>query len=765
MALENIDPEILIEFVTETLDQLNEMEEKFVKLEKNPEDLEILNSIFRTFHSIKGSSAFFDLIAIKDIAHNTENLLDDLRKEKKKVTSNVISILLQGVDILQERFKSLQENNYQESFSSVETDYINSLEKLPQLESEEKGLTEYDNEINMLIVEIGEKFINKYPKVKKLINLFDQFKRDFLGQEAAEIEKQDDSKNVLYKYDSFDFTQHIYDFQRFLSKAMLYPPEDKDYQAFSSALDQFLKLCQEKNLEPLIIILKSLKENFDNISCSAVDLDELLLSIVEEDVNKLLEIMKSVEPVKDETEIQKLGEILVAEGKIDQEDIDEALNKQKKVGEILCEEGKISEDDLKQALGVQKDQIIKKPIEDQKKTLFKTMRIDESKIDSFMNFVGELIVSSEVFNYIQKKIDITNKLPQLAKEYKNANLAFVELSNNLQKSLMEIRKIPIKNLLQKMPRMVRDIAKNLDKDISLEIKGEETRVDKSILENIENPLIHIVRNSADHGIETKSERVSVGKPEQGTIKISAYSDNTFFYLDIIDDGNGVDPKNIKDSALKKGLLSQSKYDSITDQEALRLVFLAGVSTAKRVTDLSGRGVGMDVVISNLKKANGSIDIESEPGKGTTIQMKIPLSVTLIVVDGLVVQVGGENFIIPISKIKESLRPDSDDVITVTKKGEMIKIRENLFPLVRLHELFNITTKMERPSEAVVVLVEHENGRSCFLVDELVGQQQVVQKDLGGYLKGISTISGGAIMGDGRIGLILNIEGILDKVSV
>lgn len=762
MPLEDIDPEILGEFVHETLDQLNSLEEQFVQLEKNPGDLEIINAIFRPFHSIKGSAAFFNLTAMKDIAHSIENLLDDLRKERKRVTADIISAILQGLDILKERMESLSSNNYQETLSSVESDYLNSLKEIDQGEPEEKVLTITETEINKVISDIGENFIKKHPKVKKLIDLFNQLRN---GSQIVSADAVYDP-SLQYMYGENNLTEYISCFQQFITNAKSSPPAEEDCSVFSSALDDFINLCQEKDLESLISILNSLKENFDNIQNSAVGFDELLLSIIEDDFNKLLNTVEPLSP--GESGAQKIGKILISEGQISESDLKEAVSKQKKVGEILLEEGKVSKKDIDHALTLQKDQItkgvIEKPVEKEKKAVFKTMRVEESKIDHFMSLVGELIVSSEVFNYLQRKIEGNNEFLELAKEYKNANLAFNDLSNNLQKSLMEIRKVPVKNLLQKMPRMVRDIAKNLGKNIDLEITGEETRIDKSILENIENPLIHIVRNAADHGMETTSERLAAGKPEQGNIKIHAFCDESFFHLHIIDDGKGIDLEKVKKAALKKGVISENKYNSISDKEALRLIFLPGISLAKKVTDLSGRGVGMDVVMSNLKKANGSIDIDSELGKGTNIHMQIPLSVTLIVVDGLVVQVGEENFVIPIPKIKESIKPKSDDVFTVTREGEMVSIRQELFPLVRLHQLFKIPTKTETPSDGVVVLVEHENGHSCFLVDELVGQQQVVQKDLGEYLKGISTIAGGAIMGDGKIGLILNVEGIINKVQ-
>ncbi len=763
--LDNIDAEVLSEFVSETLDQLNSLEEQFVKLENNPGDLEIINAIFRPFHSIKGSAAFFDLVAMKDIAHNIENLLDDLRKEKKKVNSDIISIILQGLDVLKERMEALQNNEYEESLSSKESDYLTRLDQVAQAKPEEEGLTSLYSQIEKAISDIKPDFIKKHPKVKMLVNLFEKLSGKSAATKPGDAIKsgqEPGETNLQYMFNGHNLTGHIASFQQFISKAKKTTLSDDDFNSFSNALGDLIKTCQEENLEPLLPVLNGLKSNFDNIRNSAVDFDELVLSILEDDIEKVLNTVESLEA--GEAGAQKVGEILIAEGKVSQEDLEEAVEKQKKVGEILFEEGKISKGDLNRALTVQKEQIVKKPLKEKKKALLKTMRVDEGKIDHFMSFVGELIVSSEVFNYLQKKIEGTNRFPELAKEYKNANLAFNDLSNNLQKSLMEIRKVPVKNLLQKMPRMVRDIAKNSDKNISLEIVGEDTSIDKSILENIENPLIHIIRNAADHGLETKSERLEAGKPEQGSLKINAYTDSAFFYLDVIEDGKGIDPEKIKKAALDKELISQSKYDSISDKEAVRIVLLPGFSTAKKVTDLSGRGVGMDVVNSNLKKVKGMINIDSETGKGTTMQMQIPLSMTLIVVDGLVVQVGEENFIVTISKIKESLRPKSDDVLTVTQKGEMITIREELFPLVRLHELFQITPKYINPSESVVVLVEHDNGKSFILVDELVGQQQVVQKDLGEYLKGTSTISGGAIMGDGSIGLILNVDGIADKVQ-
>ncbi len=397
----------------------------------------------------------------------------------------------------------------------------------------------------------------------------------------------------------------------------------------------------------------------------------------------------------------------------------------------------------------------------------KTLRVAEEKVDHFMSFVGELIIIGEVFAYIQKKLERYPEARSVAQEFKNANLTFSELSSDLQKSLMEVRRVPLKSVLQKLHRIIRDTSSQLGKKIELEIVGEDVQIDKSLLEGLESPLVHMVRNSVDHGVEMPEDRVAVGKPETGHVKILASANEEQFTMSIIDDGKGLDLDAIKAKAVSRGLISEETARTMPDKDAFRLIFNAGLSTAKVVTDVSGRGVGMDVVLSNITKMNGNILVDSTKGGGSTFTILLPMTVTLTVIDGLVAKIGEQDYIIPLSDARESVRPTRDQIHTVRGSQEVLNVRGELHPIVHLDRVLGIPSTNKDICEATVVLVQGKKGtdNAAFLVDDIIGQQSVVVKELGKEFENIRCIQGGSILGDGRVGLVLDVNGILVEIGI
>jgi two-component system chemotaxis sensor kinase CheA len=385
-----------------------------------------------------------------------------------------------------------------------------------------------------------------------------------------------------------------------------------------------------------------------------------------------------------------------------------------------------------------------------------------------MGFVGELIITGEVFAYLQIKLAQDPEVRQVAQEFKNANLSFGELSSNLQKSLMEVRRVPLKSVLQKLHRIVRDTSAALGKKIDFEIEGEDVQIDKSLLEGLESPLVHMVRNSVDHGVEPPDDRVAAGKPETGHILIRAAATEEQFSLAIIDDGNGLDLDAIKNKAISRGILTEEGARNMPDKDAFRLIFNAGLSTAKVVTDVSGRGVGMDVVLSNITKMNGNIVVDSKLHQGSTFTILLPMTVTLTVIDGLVARIGDQYYIIPLSDVRESVKPGADQVHNIKGSQEVLNVRGELHPIVRLNQILGIYSDkvIENVTEATAVLVQGKRGKSAaFLVDELIGQQSVVVKDLGKEFQNIRCLAGGSILGDSRVGLVLSVQGVLEDVGL
>jgi two-component system chemotaxis sensor kinase CheA len=309
--------------------------------------------------------------------------------------------------------------------------------------------------------------------------------------------------------------------------------------------------------------------------------------------------------------------------------------------------------------------------------------------------------------------------------------------------------------------MARELSHQLSKKVKVQLEGQEVQLDKSIAESLEGPLVHVVRNSLDHGLEPQEERHRLGKPEDGLLRVSASADKEYFYLVVEDDGQGIDPSLMRRVAVEKGVLSEAQASTLNDKEAIGLIFGAGFSTAKTITDVSGRGVGMDVVRTNINALNGAINIDSIVNKGTTITLKIPLSVTLQVIKALHVRVGEANFIISLDEILESLRPLPEELSTVEGKGLVLNRRGQITPLIKLYEIFNLEPQHREPVDGLVVMVETHVGRYALLVDTVMGQQQVVVKELGAQFKRLNFLAGSALLGDGGLGLVLDASGVVN----
>jgi two-component system, chemotaxis family, sensor kinase CheA len=443
---------------------------------------------------------------------------------------------------------------------------------------------------------------------------------------------------------------------------------------------------------------------------------------------------------------KKIGEILVDDGVISKATLEQTLKSKesspdKKLGEALIEEGAASPKQVSQALRKQVDQV----------TDLTTIRVDTTKLDDLIDMVGELVITQSM---IQQ--DLKNQLnadKQLTRDISQ----FFRITSALQRVSTSLRMIPIKQTFQRMSRLIRDLAKNAGKTISVELIGEDTEIDRNMVEEIYNPLVHMVRNSVDHGLEISEERIKSGKSEKGLIQLKAYHRGGNIVIEITDDGRGLDKNKILKKAIKSGMIQSE--EGLSDQEIFKLIFLPGLSTAEKVTDVSGRGVGMDVVRQAVEKLRGKIEIESSLGKGTTFITRFPL--TLAIIDGMIVRVGTESYIIPTISIRQALRPTQKAYTNIVGKGEMINAMGQLMPLIKLYELFNIEPRFKEPWDAIIVVVDSESGSKCLMVDKIIGKAEVVVKSLGEGLKNIKGVAGGAILGDGRIGLIIDTEGLFE----
>ena len=378
------------------------------------------------------------------------------------------------------------------------------------------------------------------------------------------------------------------------------------------------------------------------------------------------------------------------------------------------------------------------------------VKVDTQKLDSLIDLVGELVISESMV--VQDP-----ELLKLPSRHLARNLAQLRrITSELQRTTMSLRMVPIKATFQKMNRLVRDLAAKQNKQVQLVLSGEDTELDRNIVEELSDPLVHMIRNATDHGVEQPEARVAKGKPPMGTIHLRAFHRGGNIVIQIQDDGNGLSKDKLLAKAREKGIVKPN--ETLSDKEIYELIFAAGFSTAEKITDISGRGVGMDVVRRNIEKLRGKVDIDTVLGGGTTFTIYLPL--TLAIIDGMIVSIGSERYIIPTLTVRESFRPRAEMISTLHERGEMVNVRGKLCPLLRLYQYFDQPTKITEPTEGIVVVVESGDQTRCLMVDELIGKQEVVIKSLGGALQKNPSLAGGAVLGDGRVGLILNVDALV-----
>ncbi len=385
------------------------------------------------------------------------------------------------------------------------------------------------------------------------------------------------------------------------------------------------------------------------------------------------------------------------------------------------------------------------------KTADEKIKVSTTRLDDLVNMAGELVIAQLMV--AEKTNDKVIAQHELSRRVGHQG----KIIRELQELSMSMRMVPIAGVFQKMARLVRDLSQKAGKQITFATSGEETELDRSIVDKIADPLVHMVRNSIDHGVENPEERSKTDKDQTGQIELRAFHQAGNIVIEIQDDGKGLDKDRILKKAIENGVVDQNQ--DLSDDEIYKLIFHAGLSTAQKITSISGRGVGMDVVKKNLEALRGKIEIHTELGKGTTFTIRMPL--TLAIIDGQIVQIGCNRYIIPINSIVRTLKPTASQISSVNGRGEMVLERGELMPLIRLYKLFGVKATVTEPTDSLLVIVEEDNKKCCLLVDELLGQQQVVIKNLGEALGQAKGVSGGAIMGDGRISLILDIPGLME----
>jgi two-component system chemotaxis sensor kinase CheA len=726
-------------FFQESDEHIQNLESSLLKLEETPDDKELLNSIFRSAHTIKGTSGSIGFTAVSEFTHLLETLLDKMRNWEVAADRSLIDLILKSVDCIKGMITTLREGR------EVDEGTADSLR--PRLEEVlgGQGLVaggQQPETQNQKAETLQPKTQNpklKTPAAKPVDRLFDiRFEPDPLM-----MRKGMDPLNLIRALGALGEVLTVR-----LDTSKLPPLEEMDPERLYLSWD--ILLLTREGREAIESVFEFVREDSLITVTLLTPASELDFPQPEEHDIEAKEVREAIKDL-DSRSPKLIGNLFLADGSVSEEQLAGALAeqlKQKKIGEVLVEQKVISEEKLKDTL--KKQEVIKK-------TDVPTIRVDVEKVDKLMNLVGELVIIQSMLSQVAEGFTPETFNQKLETLKKAAN----QLERNcreIQERVMSIRMLPIGNVFNRFPRVVRDISAERGKKAALLISGEDTELDKTLIEKIADPLTHLIRNSVDHGIEPPEERVAAGKPEIGKIRLSAFHQGGNVIVAVEDDGKGLDKGKITGKAIEKGLIKSA--EGMSDQEIYNLIFLPGFSTAEKVTEVSGRGVGMDVVKRNIEGIGGSVLIETEEGKHTRFTIKIPL--TLAIIDGLTVSVGKEMFIIPITSIVESKRPRMEEVKHVKGEGEVVNFRGHYVPLVRLHRFFGIEPKKDDPTKALVVVVNAENRDYALLVDDLIGQQQAVIKSIGEGFEGVPGIAGATIQGSGEVALITDVAGIVKR---
>ena len=632
--------EIMEDFLIEAFELIEQIDHDLVELESNPEDLELLNRIFRVAHTVKGSSSFLNFDVLTELTHHMEDVLNKARKGELKITPDIMDVVLESVDMMKGLLESIRDNG---------------------------------------------------------------------SDSAAGI----DIKNICVRLTQIS-----------------------EGEAPSAAPEAPAAPAPEpvKEPEPATPAEEAAPEVSD------AELSKLSDSEVEAEIERLLKVRKA------EDQARRASKGIAP----------------KSPEEIAPAASVAPAPAAKPAPSRERDSDKKVPAASSGAVAQEqTIRVEVKRLDHLMNLIGELVLGKnrllKIYDDVEERYEGEKFLEELNQVVSSLSL----VTTAIQLAVMKTRMLPIAKVFNKFPRMIRDLSRDLGKQIDLEISGEETELDKSIVEEIGDPLVHIIRNSCDHGIEDPETRKAMGKPEKGLVQLKAYNEGNHIVVEIVDDGKGLDADMLKSKSIEKGIITEREADAMSEKEAFGLIFRPGFSTAAKVTNVSGRGVGMDVVKTNIEKLNGIIDIESEVGKGTVMKLKIPL--TLAIIQSLLVGTQEEFYAIPLASVLETVRVPIDDIYTIDGKN-VLRLRDEVLSLVRLSDVFGVEKVFDGGDHTYVVIIGVAEAKLGIIVDTLVGQEEIVIKSMGDYLQNIPGIAGATIRGDGRVTLIIDVGAMMEMAK-
>lgn len=729
-------------FLAETDEHLQILDEGLVRLERDEGDEALIQALFRAAHTLKGSAGLIGHRRLVDLTHALETVFDALRKHTLHVTPTLIDLCLQGVDAL----RALRDEVVSLEPSPIDTALL----------------------VQQFLAQVqpapGEQVTSPRPESIRPASVETESPTTANGTIKVRVEISPQSiasaaraLQVLLALQELGEVLESQPTQAQIETAAPVSQIEVKVRTTVPVAEVKRRLAQISELEWIDVIDGKSKEE---VSATA-GTQELL-----KDDGSDLEI----------EEPARLGDYLVQQGLITAGQLQRALEEQKRrpqgtlLGNLLVEMGYISRATLDRALAdlLQEHQralaAMKSAITEHRmreSSADKTVRTSVERLDALMNLIGELITDRNRLFQIRNQLQATFQGHEQVTVLADTIMHLSRITDQLQEEVMRIRMVPISSVFNKFPRMVRDLARKANKEVELIIHGEDTELDRSVIDEIHDPLIHLIRNAIDHGIEPPEERVRAGKSPQGRVTLTARHEQGRIVLTVEDDGRGIDVERLKSAAVQKGLLRESEAVALPREKAIDLIFASGLSTAKQVTEISGRGVGMDIVRNNIERINGSILVETTPGRGTCFQIILPL--TLAIVPTLLVRVEDTVFALPLTAVTEVLRITPREIHTVNQRPVFV-LRDQVLPLLRLREVFDFSSQSKPDGYEYVVVVRANQRSAGLIIDDLIGEEEVVVKSLGGVIGEVPGIASAAILGDGRVSLIVDVAGLLSMVE-
>lgn len=690
-------------FIDESEEHLQTLSDCIMVLEKEPDNKDTINEVFRAAHSLKGMAGTMGFKRMQHLTHDMENVFQEVRSDRVKVTSGMIDLLFKCLDALEGYLDNIKSTSDE---GAEDNEVI--IKELNDFIAKADGEAEAENK------EVSE--------VKEAAPAATQKEKE--GQEKIELTEEE--KKAIREAESNG--QHIYAMTVHIQKDCLL-----------KAARAFLVFKAVEDFGQILVYRPSSQD----IEDEKFELDFSFFLASEEETDKIVAAAKAVSEIeKVDAEEIHLEEYLKEAAAQEEQQAKEASTEQK---EAPAEVPKAAE--KKAPAAAAKKQTNAKPVTG------RTVRVDIEKLDALMNQVSELIIAKNSLVSIS-----SNESGEYQNQSFHEQIEYLErITTNLHESVMKVRMVPIESVVNKFPRMIRDLSRKLGKKMELYMTGEDTELDRTVVDQIGDPLQHLLRNSADHGLEDNATRVERGKPEVGSIFLKAFQEGNNVIIEVGDDGNGIDVAAVRDKAVERGVITAEQAENMSQKEIINLLFLPSFSMAKKITDISGRGVGLDVVKSNIEALGGDVEVRTKLGEGTTFIVRLPL--TLAIIQALMVEIRDEKYAIALGSIA-NIESIPVNEIKYVQAQEVIHLRGAVIPLIRLDQVLDMEEKQEEPENLTVVIVKKGDSLAGLVVDNLIGQQEIVIKSLGKYITNNKIISGATILGDGEVALILDVNTLM-----